>query len=138
MEELPLTAIALSRLHDAELYRISMDRGESTLELKFRGTHGSIYQLIFGEIVTYRINNIQYQNVVSTIFYSISVVDEARPEIEKLTRWTCSGASDVLLIPEIKVEEIIERILEKKIKLLYIDPSWGAEIGVIAASITLL
>ena len=59
----------LRGLHDAELCTVSMDRGNQKLELGFNKSDGTTCNLKFTRVLTSRINNILYQNVVSRILF---------------------------------------------------------------------
>ncbi len=120
----------IPNLHDWELHAVLMDRHSKTLKLGFRSPDSeATIEISFENIVTYKINNIQHQNVVSRIIVSDTSHDAEC--LDRLTRWASSGAEGRLIIPERNLAAILERIHAGELGLFYVDPSWGAEIGVI-------
>ena len=136
MEHTPLKATDLSGLHDAELCLVSMNRATASLRLEFKNIDQSTSKISFDGVLTYRINNIQYQHVISRIIVS-GVTPDFGGDLEKTARWTCSGSSNELLIPEKNLQNHVGRILSGNLILFYVEPSWGAEIGVIAEAINM-
>ncbi len=136
MEPSSLTAADLPLLHDAELCLILMDRDAASLRLSFKNSSKTINTLLFRNILTYKINNVQYQNVVSRILVSKSGI-QFDGDLEKVVRWTCSGSSNDLLISEDNLRSHIAEIRSGGLELFYAEPSWGAEVGVIAESINM-
>jgi hypothetical protein len=90
--------------------------------------------VFFEGIVTYRINNLQYQNVVSR--YLVASKDSTfNGDLEAVARWTSSGAEDRLLITEEALAAHLAKIRSGDLVLFYVEPSWGGEARVIAESI---
>jgi len=127
----------LSRLHDAELFLVQTDRDKSELQLAFKADEKYNYRFIFNGVATYKINNMLYQNVVSSIKIS-NVNSDVDFDVEYLVRWVCSNSSNDLLISETKLSKYISDIIDGSMNLFYLNPSWGAEIGVIADSIDMI
>lgn len=136
MSQRLVEAADLSDMHDAELFRVSMDRDHWSLELEFKGEDQTVYKILFSGILAYKINNIQYQNVVSRILTSRFTPD-LEGDLEKVVRWTSSGSANDLLISEENLRKNIGRIRSGELQLYYVEPSWGAEIGVIAQTASL-
>lgn len=136
VEPSSLKAADLPILHDAELYLILMDRDASSLQLSFKNSSKAIYKFIFNNILTYKINNVQYQNVVSRVLVSKSGI-QFGGDLEDVVRWTCSGSSNDLLISTDNLRAHVAEIRSGGLELFYVDPSWGAEVGVIAKSISM-
>lgn len=130
MDQSLLTVPDLSILHDAELCLVAMDREAGTLRLGFKGSDHTTYAMSFHGVLTYRINDVIYQNVVSRVVMwgSDQPIDG---EMERVMRWTsCSGST--LLISEQVLERYVAKVRSGELRLVYVDPSWGAEIGVLA------
>ena len=130
-----LKAADLSALHDSELYLVRRDRDYRSLKLGFRNIDRTFSNMLFGNILTYRMDNIQCQDVVSRIIAS-NTTSGFEDNIEKIARWTSSVANN-LLISEDKLRTHIGKIRSGDLQLIYVQPSWGAEIGVIAETVTL-
>jgi hypothetical protein len=131
MDQIVQTAADLSVLHDAELYLVAMDREAAELRLGFKGVDRGVRSVSFHGVLTHRIDNVQCQNVVSRILVS----DAGLPldgDIERLVRWTSSVPGGRLLISEQKLQAHMARVRSGELRLFYAEPSWGAEIGVIA------
>jgi hypothetical protein len=126
-----ITSADLQPLHDAELNLILMDRAGRSLRLGFMGPDQIGYIFTFENIVTYKINNVQCQNVISRILIS-GLTSDLDKNIDKIVRWTCSGSANDLLITEDQLQQHVLTIRSSRLRLLYVDPSWGAEIGVMA------
>lgn len=131
MDQSVLTAIDLTFLHDAELCLVAMDREAATLRLGFKVVDQGVRSLSFRGVLTHRIENLQYQNVVSRILVSGADL-QSDSDIERIMRWTCSIPGDRLLFPEQRLQEHVARVRSGDLRLLYVEPSWGAEVGVIA------
>src|ERR1039458_2170256 len=109
MERHRLKATDLLALHDKDLHIVSMDRDNKSLQLGSRGGDRTTYTFSFENVLTYRINNIQYQNVVSRILAS-SVASDFGGDLEKIVRWTSSVPPGRLLISEENLQIHIGRI----------------------------
>jgi hypothetical protein len=130
MDQSFLTAADLSILHDAELCLVVMDRDAARLRLGFKGVDQLMRTMSFHGVLSHRIDNLIYQNVVSRIRVSDAGLsfDE---EIRRVMRWICSSGDD-LLISEQTLQDHSTRVRAGGFRLLYVEPSWGAEVGVIA------
>jgi hypothetical protein len=131
MDQSVLSAVDLSVMHDAELYLVSMDREAARLRLGFKVVDQGILSLSFHGVLTHRIDNLQFQNVVSRILVAGTGL-RFDGDIEQIMRWTSSLPSGRLLIPEQKFQDHLARVRSGNLGLLYVEPSWGAEIGVLA------
>ena len=129
----------LNLLHDAELNCIKLNRNNKSLELDFRLVNvdekvQASCKIEFHNIKAFRVENFLVQNVAMKIVLS-SCSDYPDNEIKQLVEWVVDSAEGkrVQLIDEI--ETIVLDIRKGSKKLFYIDPSWGAEIGVIAQEV---
>lgn len=123
----------LSPLHDAELYLVCMDRDKRSIQLGFRNVDRTVSKFSFTNTLTYRIDNVQSQNVVSRILIS-NISGGIENNLEKMAQWTCSAASRLLISAD-KFEKHLGKIRSGDLQLFYVDPSWGAEIGIIAEAV---
>ncbi len=108
MERNPLEIADLSELHDSELQVVSMDRDNASLQLNFKKIDKTVRKFLFEDVLTYRINNIQYQNVVARILAS-NLASDFGDELEGIIRWTYSGLSNDLLISEENLTDHIKK-----------------------------
>ena len=125
-----------SALHDCELIEIVMNRGRDLLILGFIDPCQNEFEIRFGGILTYRMNNVQYQNVVSRAMISADP-EMSADDTERLFRWTSSGSAEQLLIGKDVFELHLRRIHSGELSLFHVEPSWGAEVGVVAQTIEL-
>jgi hypothetical protein len=130
MDQSLVTAADFSFLHDAELTLVAVDREESELRLGFRAADQSTHRILFYRVLTLRIDNLQLQNVVSRVLVSDAGAGFG-DDLERVVRWTCSGSADALLISEQNLRRHVARVRAGELRLLHVEPSWGAEIGVI-------
>ncbi len=147
MDQIVQTAADLSVLHDAELSLVAMDREAAELRLGFKSVDRSVRSVSFYGVLTQRFENIQYQNVVSRVLVS----DAGLPgdgdieqigrwtsgllldgDVERILRWTLGLPGGRPLISEQKLQAHMARVRSGDLRLFYAEPSWGAEIGVIA------
>ena len=100
----------LASFHDAELCSIDMDRGKRTLSLGFEITGGSRQTISFEGALTYRIDNVDEQNVVYRILVTgISSIDPL--ELKRLIGWTYRIDNDnILTLGAERVHNVIRRI----------------------------
>lgn len=131
MDQRLVTSADLSVLHDAELNLVAMGREEAKLRLGFKAVDQGVHIISFHQVLTLRIDNLQFQNVVSRVLLSDAATG-FKDDLERVVRWTCSGSANDLLISEQNLQKHLTGIRSGRLQLLYIDPSWGAEIGVIA------
>lgn len=151
MDQIVQTAADLSMLHamlhDAELCLVAMDREAAELRLGFKGVDGAVHAVSFHGVVTHRIDNVQFQNVVSRVLVSGGDLppdgEVARmmrwtsgrllsDDVDRIVRWTCGLPGVHPLISEPNLQAHMARLRNGDLRLFYAEPSWGAEIGVIA------
>lgn len=131
MDQNVLTATDLSVLHDAELTLVAMEREQSELRLGFKAVDQRVQILSFRGLLTFRIDSVLLQNVVSRVLRS-GVDIGSDGELERLVRWTCGEGSGNLLLAEQQFYCHLAKVRAGELRLLYVEPSWGAEIGVLA------
>lgn len=136
MDQPLLTAVDLSVLHDAELCLVAMDRDAGRLRLGFNMIGSAKLVLSFHGVLGYRIDNIIQQNVVSRVLLSGSC-QHVDAEIPRLVRWINSSGTD-LLVSKQNLQRHIASVQSGDLRLVYVEPSWGAEIGVLAERMDLL
>jgi hypothetical protein len=82
-------------------------------------------------VLALRIENLQLQNDVSRVLVSDAGAGFG-DDLERLARWTSSGNTGALLISAQNLRRHLAGIRVGELRLLCVDPSWGAESGVIA------
>ena len=109
----------------------SSRRRTRTLSLTYELADGTGRCLTFEEVLTYRINNIIYQNVINAAILS-TVSSTDRNEVNRLVTWTCHSDDGTRLASSERLANISQQIANGDLILAYFEPSWGAEVGVIA------
>lgn len=123
----------MSTLHDAELEAIHIDRLRKHITLGFREPDGSYAEYRFDGVRAIRQTGLMLQNVVSRIFLSPS---ELLPdgEILRIVQWIFSGDDGRSMVDRQLVERSVADVRSGAMRLFYVEPSLGAEIGVICKS----
>ena len=123
----------MSTLHDAELEAMHIDRALERVTLGFRKPDGSYAEYRFRGVRAVRLTGLILQNVVSRIFLSPSELlsDE---EIHRIVHWIFSGDDGRSMVDHQLVERSVADVHSGAMRLFYVDPSLGAEIGVICKS----
>ena len=131
-----MTEREMSLLHDAELSCIRIDRKTNFLKLSFSLINGTeelqaVCTFDFRNVTTFRIEDFLMQNVIMKVTLSeCSELPEG--EIMRLVKWIVDNSEGKRLRLIDEVSSIVGSIRDGSRKLFYIDPAWGAEIGVIA------
>jgi hypothetical protein len=123
-------AAVLSRLHDAELSALSIDRTKRIVTLDFVCPGDVIRQLTFYGVVGFRIVDLIQQNVVSRIVLSgdRSLSDD---DVYKWVKWVNTIAGSEVFIQKAEADNLVTRIKAGNLSLLVLEPSWGAELAVV-------
>jgi len=128
------TVSNLATFHDAELYKVVMDRKLKTLALAFELADGNKEEFSFEGVLTYKIDNIFYQNVVSRLYLtSARMIEEG--ELDRILSWTFSRVAEPATKDSDYFQKAKSDILAGKLILFYLDPSVGAQASVIAENI---
>jgi hypothetical protein len=126
----------LSKLHDAELSDVSINRNKKTLMLSFVTENSEEVRILFDGVVFQRINNVINQNVISYAVLS-GVSNISVDNLNSMSKWVTSIGKNDTSINEDSLSNHIRKILNNDTILFYVEPSWGAEIGVISNEVTL-
>jgi hypothetical protein len=126
----------LSKFHDAEINSILRFSEENDLQLGFKLNSGGQCTVIFHDVKAVRIRDLVSQNVVSRVkVLPFSSLSDAR--VEELINWANSFVdADIRLAPN-AMQHWLTQIKNGRWILFVIEPSRGAEVVVIAETITL-
>jgi len=124
-----MSAEHLSRYHDAELNGLdTSDSFNVTLWFAMVGGQRSVLKLMRCEF--FRVSDYRRQNVVSRLLiFANEGVDDVY--IAERLRWATSSSDSSSFLSSEKVDEIIKKIHLGSLKLLVLEPSWGAEIVIL-------
>lgn len=126
---------AVPKLHDYELTLVDIDRTRSGLTLLFSGPSSEQVQIAFQDVVTFRITDMQPQNVVFRIQVVRSAGKLEEQDISRI-RWLVCQGQDEMLINEQQLDSLVKAVETGELTYVYVEPSWGAEIGVLAGALT--
>ena len=119
-------------LHDAELYALRHDANSGTVESVFRTVAGEDAALLLSGVTRFRCTDFGLQNVVfelmSTAWQQISFED-----LHSYVIWLYTTADGEQLVSAEKIEQIVQDVMQGKLQCVFLIPSWGAQLGAIAA-----
>lgn len=132
-----ITSPQLACFHDAELYNVHMDRTTSSVRLSFAKVDSTRGEFCFQGVVEYRIESIHFQNVASRLRL-LSSSEPSDLAIEKILKWTFSRLPENLSsVSSERLSELHSKIVTGDLVLFYLEPSVGAELGVVAETVSL-
>lgn len=119
----------LSLYHDAELNGIdTSDSSGITLWFAMVGGQRSMLKLTGREF--FRVSDYFGQNVVSRLLiFANECADDVY--IAERLRWATSSSDSGSFLSSEKMDEIIKKIRLGSLKLLVLEPSWGAEVVIL-------
>lgn len=127
----------LSTFHDAELRHVSHKIGVSLLELGFEKTDGQFVVVSFCGVTAFRTTDMQMQNVVSRLLVHGSNILLTADELAEHVSWisrTCDGEQ---LSDPAAMNTLVQKVATGEQLLFILEPSWGAEVRVIAEKLVL-
>lgn len=125
----------LRKFHDAELNEIRHDRSLSTVLLSFTNEDGSTATITFQGVCGLRVVDYGLQNVVSRLLSSDEIKDHE--DIRKNVIWIKGTSEGKCLVNASAVEKLVDEIEGNRLRLFVLEPSWGAEIGILAQSFSI-
>lgn len=114
-------------LHDAELIRISIDRGNWSVRLEFRFEDGVQRSVHLERVVAIRGEDLILQNVVSRVLRSTRG-DLSKDEIDRLLSWVTSLSDAHSWLTEEHKSELLAEYANGTLELVVFEPSVGTEI----------
>jgi hypothetical protein len=119
--------------HDAELVAIEIDRHAKSLMLRFASGSSATKTIGLSGVSHFRAVDLITQNVVSRII--VSSLDKLSSEdSRRWIGWVTSLSDNASFATDQQILDIEQRISQGELTLLVIEPSWGAEIVIIAKS----
>jgi hypothetical protein len=127
----------LNQFHDAELNAIKHDRTASTVCLSFIQQNGTITtDAVFEGVCGFRVVDYGPQNVVSRLLSS-SLSSLTHEDITRQVTWLNSTSEGKCLIDASAIDKLVERIERNELLLFVLEPSWGAEVSILARTFAL-
>jgi hypothetical protein len=133
--EANIRAEDLRGFHDAELVSIALDRAAGRVDLVFLMPDGIRSEFECSGVTHIRCSPLLLQNVV----YRLSVTSTSAlgaEEVRQIIAWSFTLDDKVAISPE-DLAAYVDNVMAGKVKLLHVEPSWGAELAVLCKSVLL-
>jgi hypothetical protein len=127
----------LGTFHDAELRTVSHKADVELLELGFEKADGQFVMVSLRGIAAFRVTDMRTQNVVSRLLVHGANIQFAEDEILDRVSWvsrTCEGEQ---LSKPAAIYTLVQKVKSGEQLLFVLEPSWGAEMIVIAEELAL-
>jgi hypothetical protein len=125
----------MKNYHDAEFIGLHYARDERRLTLNFQLVSGELAVVHCGEISVFRLGDMGLQNVTSRLL--ISSEKEFKPDdIRERINWAASRDDWEYAMTDEQAIHFATEIRLRKLTLLVLEPSIGAEVVVVCTSVT--
>jgi len=128
--------ITLDQFHDAELNALTHDPTTSTACLSFRSDDSTNAEIVFDGVCGLRAVDYGLQNVVSRLLSS-SLSHLAHEDIVRHVTWINNTSEGKCLINANEIDKLVEQIERNELLLFILEPSWGAELSILARTFAL-
>lgn len=122
----------LRKFHDAELNIVKHDRKASTVCLTFVNLDGTIEEVAFNGVRAFRVVDYGPQNVVSRLLSSSLPGHLSSKDIFLHVTWINSTIEGKCLVNKDAIDKLVEQVEKNDLILFILEPSWGAEISILA------
>jgi len=116
-----------SNLHDGELVSVTHHKRENKVSIRVDLPDGEGMNIILCGVKAFRVVDFISQNIISWAFHSDAENFDG-PFIERLVRWVNSLSDGACMISQGAISNYVEKIRSGAMKVLAIEPSWGAEL----------
>lgn len=127
----------LSTFHDAELRQISHIADVNRLELGFEKADGQFVVISLRGLVAFRVVDFGLQNVVSMLLVQGFNLKLTKPELVDRVGWISNNCDGDQLSDLATVNTLVQRVDSGELLLFILEPSWGAEMIVLAEKIVI-
>lgn len=120
----------LSRLHDAEILSVSVNRHQRIVDVRVLLENQDNYMINFQGVASFRITDLILQNII----YGIYIINADNCEEIKATqkiKWVNTLSDGACFVTDERVKDIVDDIRRGDLSICYIIPSFGAEICLI-------
>lgn len=126
----------VTELHDAELISLRHETKTKTVELIFLTTDAQYLTFVLHGVTQLRCTDFGLQNVVFQL--NIHGVNEVLTEntIRSNVVWLFANDSGEQLANFAEIEAVVQQVLERRVLLIVMTPSWGAQIVALAERIS--
>ena len=125
----------LGDFHDAELTSLTLDRTAGRVLLVFSKDDGTDGQLECKGVLNIKCSTLLFQNVVSRL-RAAPIPALPAEEVRQIIAWSFT-LDNRMAISTGRLDTHVDNVMSGKLKLLHVDPSWGAEVAILCHSISL-
>lgn len=127
----------LSTFHDAELRQVSHNAEFGFLELGFEKADGQFVVITLSGVTAFRVTDMAMQNVVSRLLVHGINTNLTENELTDRIGWVSKTCDGEQLSESATLKRLIEKVNSGELLLFILEPSWGAELIVIAEKVIL-
>lgn len=125
---------SIPNLHDAELYALRHDSNAGTVQCVFRTGDGQDAVLLLSGVTKFRCTDFGLQNVVLELVGT--AWQEVAPEdLRSYVGWLSTTTEGEQLAKPEEIELTVRDVLEGRLQCVFMIPSWGSQLGAIAAKV---
>lgn len=125
----------LENIHDAELVNISIMRAVRSLRLEFLLVTGGKIQVLVDGVTHFRAADVIMQNVVSRLLISSRDALSDNDIADRL-RWVTRLSDTSSFASDPQLDLLRAKLLSNELVLIFLEPSWGAELVIVGKSIS--
>lgn len=122
----------LSTFHDAELRQVSHKAEFGLLELGFEKADGQFVVMSLCRVAAFRVTDMAMQNVVSRLLIHGVNIKLTENELADRIGWVSKTCDGEQLSEPSTLSMLIDKVNSGEMLLFILEPSWGAELIVIA------
>jgi hypothetical protein len=124
----------MTTLHDAELLHIGINRVPATVTITFSEVSGGTRALQLNGVVAFRCEDMTIQNVVSRVLQS-SLEHFTEADADHWISWVTSLSDAGPWLLDSRRRQWMDDLRSRRLELLVVEPSAGAQIAAICSSI---
>jgi hypothetical protein len=126
----------LAQFHDAELRKIVNNTDKRCIELYFKKSNEEFASIYIDNPIICRVVDFSLQNIVFRLIIDGCNSKFNSEELIWRVKWIAINCNRDNLLDYSAIDRIVTRLNIGELHLLIIESSWGAELAVIAESIT--
>lgn len=127
----------LSTFHDAELRHVSHKAAVELLELGFEKADGQFVLVALCGVIAFRATDMRMQNVVSRLLVHGANITFTATDLAEHVGWISRTYDGEQLSEPAAVNSLVQKVIAGERLLFVLEPSWGAEMVVLAEKIVL-
>jgi hypothetical protein len=129
LEQMEAISKPIPHLHDAELLAICHDPASGKIECTFRKVDAHDVTLSLTGIEKFRCSDFGLQNVVLELVVAGGTQQLKPEELRAHIRWISGTSDGEVLATSSEIDCAVQNVLDGKWLLVFLIPSWGAQLG---------